>query len=312
MATLLSKLLNKKVIQNESSNNRGNQLPLVVIVGPTASGKSATAMRIALEFKGEIICADSRTIYKGMDIGTAKPSAEDQAKVPHWGLDLVEPGEQFSASDFKKYAQQRIDEIRARGHLPMIVGGTGLYVDGVIFDYNFIESDPKVRAHLEAMSTEELKAYCENNNITLPENHQNRRHLISAIERKNISAKRLNVPIDNSIVVGINTERDVLRARIAQRAEQLFENGMVNEAKKLGKKYGWNSEAMTGNIYKLVKQYLDGEFSEAELKQRFITSDWQLAKRQLTWLKRNQFIHWKSFNEAYIFIKKQLSAPAAK
>ncbi len=312
MATPLNNQLNKKVIQNNSTDNRGGELPLVVIVGPTASGKSATAMRIAQEFDGEIICADSRTIYKGMDIGTAKPSTEDQAVVPHWGLDLVEPGELFTAADFKLFAQQKIAEIRSRGHLPMVVGGTGLYVDGLIFDYDFIESDPKLRSQLEAMTTDELKQYCYNNNILLPENHQNRRHLMSAIERKNASGKRLNIPIANSLVVGINTERDVLRARITQRAEQLFENGMVEEAKLLGKKYGWDSEAMTGNIYKLVKQYLDGDFDEAELKQRFITSDWQLAKRQLTWLKRNQFIHWTSFDDAYTYIKKQLGMPAGK
>ena len=194
----------------------------------------------------------------------------------------------------------------------MIVGGTGLYVDGIIFDYNFVESDPELRAKLEAMTTDNLISYCENNNISLPENHQNRRHLISAIERKNVSGKRLSTPIANSLVVGINTERDILRTRITERAEQLFENGMVKEAKKLGKKYGWNSEAMTGNIYKLTKQYLDGEFDESELKQRFINSDWQLAKRQLTWLKRNQFIHWKSFDDAYLFIKQQLNLPAGK
>ena len=312
MAASLDKILNKKFIQNDTLNNGGGELPLVVIVGPTASGKSATAMRIAKEFNGEIICADSRTIYKCMDIGTAKPSAQDQAAVPHWGLDLVEPGEQFSAADFKSYALQKVDEIRTRGHLPMIVGGTGLYVDGIIFDYNFVESDPELRAKLEAMTTDNLISYCENNNISLPENHQNRRHLISAIERKNVSGKRLSTPIANSLVVGINTERDILRTRITERAEQLFENGMVKEAKKLGKKYGWNSEAMTGNIYKLTKQYLDGEFDESELKQRFINSDWQLAKRQLTWLKRNQFIHWKSFDDAYLFIKQQLNLPAGK
>lgn len=281
-------------------------LPLVVIVGPTASGKSATAMRIAEEFSGEIICSDSRTIYKGMDIGTAKPSREDQVRVPHWGLDLVEPGASFTAADFKYYAQQKVKEIRERGHLPLLVGGTGLYVDGLIFDYEFVESDPELRAQLEKMSLEELIDYCANNNVELPENHQNRRYVIHVIERKNVSGKRLIEPIANTLIVGITTERDVLRQRIAKRAEHLFENGMVDEAKMLGEKYGWESEAMTGNIYKLVKQFLAGEFGKEELKQRFITSDWQLAKRQLTWLKRNQFITWKPLDEAYSYIKERL------
>lgn len=299
--------MNKKVIQNTNSQNSTPVKPLVVVVGPTASGKSATAMRIAEEWGGEIICADSRTIYKGMDIGTAKPSAEDQARVPHWGLDLVEPGDVFTAADFQKYAKQKIQEILDRGNLPMVVGGTGLYVDGLIFDYEFAPPQPKLRAALETMTLEELKDYCRNNNVVLPENAENRRYVIRAIERKNISAKRLNTPIDNCVIVGITTERDELRRRIAQRSEQLFENGMVEEAKMLGEKYGWNSEAMTGNIYRLTKQYLDGEVNEEELKQRFITSDWQLAKRQLTWLKRNPHIHWASLDDAYLYIDMKLS-----
>ena len=296
--------MNKKVIHYIPTD----EIPLVVIVGPTASGKSATAMRIAEEWGGEIICADSRTIYKGMDIGTAKPSAEDQAKVPHWGLDLVEPGEAFTAADFQAYAKKKIAEIRNRGALPMVVGGTGLYVDGLIFDYDFVKADPKEREKLEALSLDDLKKYCADNNIALPENHQNRRYMIRAIERKNVSGNRLIEPIPNTIVVGINTERDILKQRIADRAEQLFENGMVEEAKMLGKKYGWNSEAMTGNIYKLVKQFLGGEFSEAELKQKFTTSDWQLAKRQLTWLKRNPHIVWCSLDDAYSYINERLNA----
>lgn len=288
--------------------SKAAELPLVVIVGPTASGKSATAMQIAEEFSGEIICSDSRTIYKGMDIGTAKPSKEDQARVPHWGLDLVEPGESFTAADFKDYAQKKIQEIRERGHVPMLVGGTGLYVDGLIFDYEFVSPDPELRSRLEAMPLEELQDYCANNNVELPENQQNRRYVIRAIERKNVSGKRLSALIPNTIIVGITTNRDELKARIAHRSEQLFENGMVEEAKLLGEKYGWNSEAMTGNIYRLVYQFLAGEFNEDELKRRFITADWQLAKRQLTWLKRNQFIHWASLDDAYSYIKKQLVA----
>lgn len=300
--------MNKKITQNLSPYN----LPLIVIVGPTASGKSAAAMRLSEDFPVEIICADSRTIYKGMDIGTAKPSKEDQARVPHWGLDLVEPGESFTAADFKYFAQQKIEEIRSRGHVPMLVGGTGLYVDGLIFDYEFIDPEPELRRQLEKLSLEELIDYCNKNNITLPENQQNRRYIIREIERKNVSGKRLFEPIPNTIIVGITTNRDELRRRIEVRSEQLFEIGMVEEAKKMGNKYGWSSEAMTGNIYRLVKQCMDGEFDEDELKQRFITSDWQLAKRQLTWLKRNPFIHWLALDDAYIYIKQRLNESLRK
>lgn len=309
MATSVSNDMNKKSVQSLSENNRGNELPLVVIVGPTASGKSATAMRVAQEFGGEIICADSRTIYKGMDIGTAKPSAQDRALVPHWGLDLVQPGEPFTAADFKFYAQQKIDEVRSRGRIPLLVGGTGLYVDGVIFDFKFAPKQLELRKKLERLTLQELKDYCINNNVTLPENQQNRRYLVRQIERQNAPPKRLEQPLANTLVVGIATERDILRARIQARSEQLFENGMVEEATMLGEKYGWDSEAMTGNIYKLVRQFIAGDFDKTELKKRFFHADWQLAKRQLTWLKRNPFITWLSLDDAYTYIKKQLTLP---
>lgn len=284
-----------------------SEAPFIVVVGPTASGKSALSLELAERFSGEIICSDSRTIYKGMDIGTAKPSAEDQARVPHWGLDLVEPGESFSAADFQMYANQKVAEIRARGHVPFMVGGTGLYVDGVIFDYSFGAAEPELRKSLEALSLEELHEYCANNNILLPENQQNRRYVIRAIEQKSINTKRLAAPIPNTVIVGIATERDELRRRIEQRSEQLFVNGMVDEAIMLGKKYGWESEAMTGNIYRLVRRYVDGELTMEQLKQAFITSDWQLAKRQLTWLKRNPYITWLPLDEAREHIIRHLT-----
>jgi tRNA dimethylallyltransferase len=302
MATSPEKLTNELGAQ---------ELPLVVIVGPTASGKSSTAIKVAQAFDGEIICADSRTIYKHMDIGTAKPSAEDQALVPHWGLNLVEPGESFTAADFKTYALQKVEEIRARGHLPIIVGGTGLYVDGVVFDFEFAKPQPELRKTLEALSLEELIAHCVNNNIQLPENEKNRRHVIRAIEQKDTTSKRLRRPIDNVVIVGITTERNELRRRITLRSEQLFENGMVEEAIMLGKKYGWDSEAMTGNIYKLVRKYVAGELTLAQLKQDNITSDWRLAKRQLTWLRRNEFIKWIELDDSFSYLKSALEGKLA-
>lgn len=273
--------------------------PLVVIVGPTASGKTALAIEMAKRFDGEIICADSRTIYKGMDIGTAKPTAAEQAEIPHWGLDLVEPGERFTAADFQRYANNKIAAIRRRGKVPFFVGGTGLYVDSVLFDYQFgAEPDPEWRRVLEAMTLSELHKYCENNNILLPENSSNKRYVIRAIEQKTINNRRRTTPISNSIIVGIATNKDILRTRIEHRSEQLFADGIVEEAKRLGNKYGWNSEAMTGNIYPLVKQVLEGSLNEDELQQKFIIQDWRLAKRQLTWLKRNRFIEWHDLDAA--------------
>lgn len=278
--------------------------PLIVITGPTACGKTALSIEVAEMFDGEIICADSRTIYAGMDIGTAKPTAEERARVPHWGLDLVRPGEYFSVADFKFYAEEKIKDIRSRGRLPLLVGGTGLYIDSVLFDYRFGPIADKIqRTKFEEMSIEELHDYCVNNNINLPENKLNKRYVIRAIERNGVDSKRRSKPIENCFVVGIDTDRDILRKRISDRVEQLFEDDVVKEATILGKKYGWNNEAMTGNAYPLIHSYLEASRSLDEIKEKITTSDWRLAKRQLTWLRRNPYIRWGSLSETreYLF-----------
>ena len=220
------------------------------------SGKTAAAIKLANKHNGEIICADSRTIYQDMDIGTAKPTKQEQSQVPHWGLDLVRPGERFTAADFKQYTNSAIEDIRSRGKLPIIAGGTGLYVDSVVYDFEFKNDyDKAMREQLENMTIDELLIYCKSNNIKPPENERNKRYIIRAIERRgenNSFEYNHNI---NAIVVGIATKMSTLRARIAARAEHIFENGVVEEATMLGKKYGWNSEAMTGNIYRLLSEY---------------------------------------------------------
>ncbi|MEO6109405.1 MAG: tRNA (adenosine(37)-N6)-dimethylallyltransferase MiaA [Candidatus Saccharimonadales bacterium] len=281
--------------------------PLIVIVGPTASGKSSLAVTLAEQFGGEIICADSRTVYTHMDIGTAKPSKEDRARVPHWGLDLVEPNKSFTVADFQTYAYEMIADIRARGKIPFLVGGTGLYIDAVVFEYEFGPVDISLREKLESLSLEQLQEYCIENNIKLPENDKNRRYVMRAIERKNTNGKRLLEPHHNTIIVGITTKKEILRKRIHERSEHLFDDGVVEEAKSLGEKYGWKSEAMTGNIYRLIHNFLDGAMTEAELKQLNETADWQLAKRQLTWLKRNPFIKWLDLDYAQKYIARRLA-----
>lgn len=287
---------------------RFNNAPLIAIVGPTASGKSSLAVKIATRYDGEIICADSRTIYKGMDVGTAKPTISDQAKVPHWGINLVRPGEYFSAADFQAYAYQKIDEIRSRGHVPILVGGSGLYVDSVLFQFTFgPKVDSGLRGKLNGMSLDELYEYCNKNNILLPENDKNKRHVIRAIEQYGSPKKEQLHLLDNTIVVGITTDKAKLRTRIEDRAEQLLKDGVVEEAKNLGEIYGWDSEAMTGNIYPLIHLYLQGELTIDEMKQKNVTSDWRLAKRQLTWLRRNAFINWFPLSEAKTYLDQQLA-----
>ena len=137
-----------------SSQDTSKNSKVIVIVGPTGSGKTGVAIEIAKEIGGEIISADSRAIYKYMDIGTAKPTLAEQKQVPHFGIDLVEPGERFTVADWKAYAEQKITEIRARGNVPMVVGGTGLYVDALVYDYQFTEDAKKNYTDRDKMQPE--------------------------------------------------------------------------------------------------------------------------------------------------------------
>lgn len=288
--------------------NEFKDLPLVVITGPTASGKTSLAIEIAKKYNGEIICADSRTIYKHMDIGTAKPSVVEQAGVPHFGLDLVEPGDYFSVADFKLYVNQKIEEIRSRGHIPFLVGGTGLYIDSVIFDYKFgPPANLELRLKLQQKTLDELYGYCKQYNIKLPENYKNKRYVIRSIENNGVELKKRTEPIKGTIVVGIATDSAILRQRIEQRAEQLFENGVIDEARMLGNKYGWDNEAMRSNIYPLIHLYLDDSMSLDDVKNKYITLDYRLAKRQMTWMNRNKFIHWLSLSDAKKYLIDQLA-----
>lgn len=287
----------------------GSVAPLIVIAGPTASGKTSLAIDLAERYGGEIICADSRTTYRGMDIGTAKPTVEERRGVPHWGLDLVEPGEAFSAAQFKTYAQQKIAEIRQRGNVPFLVGGTGLYIDSVVYNFSFGSvADSSRRQDLMAQSLYELHEYCHKNNIPLPENKYNHRYVVRAIERHDDKITTDNSPLENTIVVGIATDAAQLRERIEQRAEQLFSHDVVEEATMLGKKYGWNSEAMTGNIYRLAHQFTRGDFDHNELQRRFAVSDWRLAKRQMTWLRRNPHLLWCDLDSAEHYLSQILAS----
>jgi len=291
-----------------ASGTEITELPLIVIVGPTASGKSSAAISLGERIGGEIICADSRTIYKEMDIGTAKPSAAERALIPHWGLDLVNPDQSFSVSDFKRYADEKIGEIRARGKVPILAGGSGLYIDAVIFDYQFGDVADKLRRdYLDTWSMEKLYVYCKKNNIKLPENHKNKRYVIRAIERHGIDLKRNISPKGKTLIVGIATDKVVLKQRISERSEQLFTNGVVDESIKLGKRYHWNTESMTGNIYPLIHSYLKGEATLEFIQRKFEALDWGLAKRQLTWFRRNPYIVWQRREDVIVHIETELA-----
>jgi len=282
--------------------------PLIVIVGPTASGKTGLAIKLAQKFDGEIISADSRAIYRGMDIGTAKPTAAEQAQVKHWGIDLAEPDERFTVADFQKYANEKIAEIRSHSKIPFLVGGSGLYIDSVIFDYDFSDrADDELREKLDKMSVEELQDYCNDSNISLPENHKNKRYLMRAIERKNVVKNNRQKIRDDAIIIGIETDKEVLRKRIADRAEKMFCDELYEETKKLAEKYSFNLESMKSNIYPIVWRMLNGEISRDEAVFFSQTDDWHLAKKQMTWFRRNPEIKWLPLEEIEDYLVKKLS-----
>jgi tRNA dimethylallyltransferase len=266
---------------------------LLVIVGPTASGKSGLALKAAEEFNGEIIAADSRTIYKGMDIGTAKPSKEEQEKVRHWGLDLIEPGEVFSAFEFKKYAGQKISEIQKRGKLPILVGGTGLYVDSILFDFGFVDkADEQLRTELEKLTIIQLQKQLVERGFKLPMNSQNRRHLIRTIEREGKTgvSRSLN---NNIVIIGLMPPIDYLKERINERAESYFSAGLLEETKGLLNKYTAESLNKTHGIAYIASiKLLKNEISKVEAIELIRKQEWQYARRQRTWFRRNKFIRW--------------------
>jgi tRNA dimethylallyltransferase len=266
--------------------------PLLVIVGPTASGKTDFAMDIAEKYNGEIICADSRTVYKGMNIGTAKPTLQQQNRVPHHMLDIIEPSEHFTAAQYKRMACRHIEEIAQRGKLPILVGGSGLYIDAIIFDYNFgPPADVDRRSTLEKFSLEELQRVCREEDIDLPENKHNRRHLIRAIELGGVIKQNRRLR-PHTLVVGLQSDNQELKRRIERRAAIMLEAGIVGEVKFLSERYGWESEAMKANIYRAFRGVVQGAKTEQEALEEVIRSDISLAKRQMTWFKRNPYIVW--------------------
>lgn len=233
----------------------------IVILGPTASGKTGVSIKIAQKIGGEIISADSRAIYRGMELGTAAPSLEEQAGVPHYGIGIVEPDDRFTVADWKYFAEEKIQEIRSRGKIPMVVGGTGLYIDALIYDYGFSE-----QKKLDQSDRQEMCA--------------------------------------NYLTIGIKWTPEQLRERITQRADKLFVQELFAETENLATKYNWNTQAMKSNIYQFAWGYLQGEYNLEEAKKLFILDDWHLAKRQLTWFKRNKNIKWLPLAEVELYVLK--------
>ena len=267
--------------------------PLVVIVGETSSGKSALALELAEKFNGEIIAADSWTVYKHFDIGTAKPSSHEQAMVPYHLLDVAEPAEGFSAVVFKRLARKAIGSISARGKLPILVGGTGLYIDSVIFDYGFLPpSDPALRAELKAVELPELLARAKKLRLdTTGIDLRNKRRIIRLIENNGVRPSKQSLR-ENTLILGLSISRDELSAKIEQRVDAMISMGLEGEVRSLAETYGWEAEPMKGIGYREWKAYFAGTQTLAETRAQIIKNTLNLAKRQRTWFKRNYSIHW--------------------
>ena len=289
---------------------RSRRPKLVAIVGPTASGKSDLAMMIAQKYGGEIIAADSRTVYKGMNIGTAKASVEEQATVPHWGLDQVEPGERFTAHQFKKFAVSKIAEIQGRGKLPILVGGTGLYVDSVVFDFDFREDvNPKLRISLEKLDIKQLQTKIQALGYPMPTNLKNKRHLIRTVETAGRIGSKNPHPRSDMLLVGIMPPPKILKQRINARAEHIISDALVVETRQLLKNYSAETFSRTAGIaYKICQRLLRGDITKDEATELFKTNDWQYARRQKTWFKRNPYIVWfDDIKSAFGYVAKALN-----
>lgn len=266
---------------------------LVVVVGETASGKSRLAMELAKRFDGEIISADSWTVYRGFDIGTAKPSAEDQAQVPHHLLDIADPRFGYSAAEFKRRAVEIIDDVNSRGKLPIMVGGTGLYIDSVIYNYGFLPAGTsEQREQLNELTVKQLLAKIKAAKIdTKGIDLRNKRRLIRLIETdgKRPAKGKLR---SNTLLIGIALPIETLEQRITERVDNMLKVGLKNEVKRLANQYGWDTEPMKGIGYREWRKHFEGKQSLDQTKEQIVRSSLQLAKKQRTWFKRNKSIHW--------------------
>lgn len=268
---------------------------LVVVLGPTASGKTDLAVSLSKKFNGELISADSRMIYKGMDIGTNKP------KEFHYLTDIVYPNEEFSAAAFKKMAVERIKEIQQRGKLPILVGGTGLYIKSIVenLDFPAVKADKKLRKDLEKKTIKELfkmykKIDKEGAKII---DKKNKRRLIRAIEvclstNEPFFKERKGEQLFDILQMGIKVDKEELEKRISKRVDLMFKQGLKKEAKNLYNKYGFNVFPMQTIGYQEWQDYFKGLISEEEVKEKIKKNTLSFAKRQMTWFKKDKTIKW--------------------
>ena len=282
---------------------------VIVICGPTGSGKTKISIELAKKINGEIISADSMQIYKDMDIGTAKVTKEEMQGIKHYLTDCISPDKRYSVAEFKKDANNAIEEILAKKKIPIIVGGTGLYVDSLVngIEYNEIQTDLKYREKLQQIAeTEGLEALYNkamqiDKQATKKISPNDKKRIFRVLEiYKSTGRTKTELEIEsrkngtkyNFIVFGIKMDREKLYERINIRVDKMIEDGLIKEVEDLLKKYETFPTAMQGLGYKEIKEFLDGNCTKEEAIDTIKMETRRYAKRQITWFKRNKNIIW--------------------
>lgn len=284
-------------------------MKLLVLVGPTAVGKTKYSLEIAEKFNCEIISGDSMQVYRGMDIGTAKLSKQERKRVPHHLIDVCDPTESFSVSQFKEMAEQKIEEITSRGRLPFIVGGTGLYVQSLLYDYGFQDTsgDPAFRANQERYVLEHGKEALHRKLQQIDPESADRIHLndvrrtIRALEVYHTTGETFSEYVKSQqkespyeyCLLGLAMDRSLLYQRIGERVDQMFQMGLIEEVKGLMEQ-GLTEQmiSMQGLGYKEIIPYIDGEYTLEEANRLLKRDTRRFAKRQLSWFRHMNNICW--------------------
>lgn len=277
-------------------------------MGPTASGKTALALHLAQEIDAEIVGVDSMQVYRGMDIGTAKPSVEDRSRVPHHMIDIVEPDASLTVAEFQRLAREAVDDVHRRGHVPLVVGGSGLYFRAVVDPLRFPGTDPEVRRRLEARAGDEgVEAMYRRLEEIDPEaaSHiepQNARRIVRALEVIEITGGRFSdnreawedhESIYDLTVVGLDIPREELDRRIDARVDEMISAGLIEEVKALetaGFRGSLTSPQALG--YSQILAFLDGEISEQEAVQEIKRRTRRFSRRQVSWFRSDPRVEW--------------------
>jgi tRNA dimethylallyltransferase len=279
-------------------------LKVIAIVGPTAVGKTALSLEIAEKFSAEIINADAMQIYKGMDIGTAKLPLSQRRGIVHHQIDVLDPSEEANVSQYQKQSREIINNLLSKNVQPILVGGSGLYVNSVLEDLEFPGTNLEVRAKYEEIldekGVEALFQMLKEIDPKAAENilPNNARKIVRALEVNEITGKAFNAklpepsPIFSDVRIALDMPRDLLDQRIIDRVHQMFEDGFVDEVKRIEKNLRLGKTAFRALGYSQVLSLLSGEISEDEAITLTINATKKFARRQLSWFRRDPLIHW--------------------